>query len=310
MPVLAVTPGSGVMRQGAESCAREWSRAPGHEVVHQGAESCARERSRAPGSGVVRQGAESCTRARGRAPGSAQAQQRCCCGRPAKVGRYDSARGRRGSGPWPGAAGRSNRATGSQRGAATLQALVTRARRREMSVAIGLVGAGRVASEAYAPALAVCPDVQFACIWARSPEPARSAAERFDAQTYQRFDDLLDRCDGVVFAVPPGIQADLATAAAHRGKAVLLNLPIGEDLARAEQLANAVTALDVVSQLALAWRYTPAVRTFLTVEARRTLPQGGSGRVVSGVLSARHVTSAWRRERGVLHDQGADLVED
>jgi predicted dehydrogenase len=178
-----------------------------------------------------------------------------------------------------------------------------------MPVAIGLVGAGRGASEAYAPALAACPDVEFAGVWARSPEPARNVAERFDAQTCQRFDDLLDLCDGVVFAVPPGIQADLATAAAHRGKAILLNLPISEDLAGAEQLANAVTALNVVSQLALAWRYTPAVRTFLTVEARRTLPQGGTGRVVSGLLSARHVTSAWRRERGVLLDQGADLVD-
>jgi predicted dehydrogenase len=178
-----------------------------------------------------------------------------------------------------------------------------------MSVAIGLVGAGRGASEAYAPALAACPDVHFAGIWARSPGPARSLAERFGAPTYQRFDDLLDRCDGVVYAVPPAVQADLGTAAAHRGKAVLLNQPIGGDLAGAEQLAKAVTAFGVVSQLALAWRYTPAVRRFLTVDARRTWPQGGTGRVVSGVLSARHSTNAWRRERGVLLDQGPDLVD-
>ena len=179
----------------------------------------------------------------------------------------------------------------------------------QMPVAIGLVGAGRGASEAYAPALAACVDVRFLGVWARSSAPARSLAEHYGAQTYQRYSDMLDDCDSVVFAVPPAVQTELGTAAAHRGKAVLLNEPIGGDLAGAEQLAKAVTAAGVVSQLALAWRYTPAARHFLTVEAPKTWPKGGTGRVVSGVLSAGQSISTWRRRRGVLLDQGGDLVD-
>ena len=86
-----------------------------------------------------------------------------------------------------------------------------------MTVRIGLVGAGRRATEVHAPALASCPDVEFAGIWARSAAPTAALADKFGVPAYRRFDDLLEQCDGIAFAVPPAAQAELASLAAMSG---------------------------------------------------------------------------------------------
>jgi predicted dehydrogenase len=109
--------------------------------------------------------------------------------------------------------------------------------------------------------------------------------------------------------MPPAVQSDFAVIAARRGKAVLLEKPIAGDLAGAQELAAAIRAASVISQLALVWRYTPAVRRFLTMQVPKTWPQGGSGRIVSTALSAGEFVSAWRRERCVLKDEGSNLVD-
>jgi predicted dehydrogenase len=126
---------------------------------------------------------------------------------------------------------------------------------------------------------------------------------------YARYGDLLDHCDAVTFAVPAGPQASLATAAVQRGRAVLLELPIGGDLAEAEQLVDAVDRAGVTSQVALTWRYSTAVRAFLTGAVPRVRPLGGSGRLVSCVLARGPLSQQARLERGVLLDQGPDLVD-
>ncbi len=178
-----------------------------------------------------------------------------------------------------------------------------------VSVAIGLVGAGQRASGVHAPSLAAAPGVRFAGIWARSSAAAQSLAGRFGVPAYERYADLLDHCDGVSFAVPPLVQVDLASAAAMRRKAVLLEKPIAGDLTGAEELSNAVLSSGVISQVALTWRYTSAVRRFLTVSVPRTRPQGGNGRIITDTFTAGPPAAGWRLERGVLLDQGPDLVD-
>ena len=178
-----------------------------------------------------------------------------------------------------------------------------------MTVTIGLVGAGRRAARVHAPALDGSPDLHFAGIWARTPGPVRELAGRHRVRPFDRFTDLLDHCDAVAFAVPPPVQAELAAAAAQRGKPVFLERPMAGDVAGAEELAEAVQRSKVISQIGLAWRYSTEVRRFLSIEVRRVRPDGGAGRIVSG--SHRHggSVSAWRTERGVLRDQGVDLLD-
>jgi predicted dehydrogenase len=177
------------------------------------------------------------------------------------------------------------------------------------TVAIGLVGAGQRAVEVHAPTLAGLPGVSFAGVWARSPGPVRELAEKYGVPAYGRFTELVDQCDAVAFAVPPPVQAELAAAAAQRGKAVFLERPMAGEVAEAEQLTEALLKTKVIAQIGLAWRYAADVRRFLATEVKRVKPNGGTGRLISGShLSDAHVRG-WRVERGVLRDQGVDLLD-
>jgi predicted dehydrogenase len=178
-----------------------------------------------------------------------------------------------------------------------------------MAVTVGLAGAGRRASEAYAPSLASCPGIDFAGVWSRSPQSTRDLAARYSVPAFGRYDEMLDHCDAVAFAVPPPAQSDLAVIAAGRSKAVLLGRPIAGDLAGAEDLNDVVTAHYVVSQIALTWRYATAVREFLSREIKRTHPLGGSGRLISAALATGTSAPPWRVEYGVLMDMGTDLLD-
>jgi predicted dehydrogenase len=178
-----------------------------------------------------------------------------------------------------------------------------------MTVTIGLVGAGQRAAQVHAPTLAGSPEVRFTGVWARSPGPVRELAERHGVRAYDRFMDLVDACDAVAFAVPPPVQAELAATAAQRGKAVFLERPMAGDLAGAEQLAEAVQLSRVVSQIGLAWRYAAHVRRFLAADVTRVKPDGGAGRLVSGSHGPSGSVPAWRIGRGVLRDQGVDLLD-
>ncbi len=178
-----------------------------------------------------------------------------------------------------------------------------------MAIGIGLAGAGRRATEVYGPALAAYPEVRFAGVWSRSPAAARIVADRHGVRSYDRYGELLEQCDAVVFAVPAAAQVDLAATAARRGRAVLLERPIAADLAGAEELVAAVTAGKVASQLALSWRYTPAVREYLAAEVPRVTPAGGSGRVVRAAPPVAAAGDPVRQERRVLRAEGADLLD-
>jgi predicted dehydrogenase len=178
-----------------------------------------------------------------------------------------------------------------------------------VAVRIGLAGAGRRAATAHAPSLAACQEARFAGVWAPRPEAAQSLAETHGVPAYRSFSELLSQCDAVAFAVPPAAQPELASAAAHHGKAVLLESPIAGDLAGAQELASAVTAAGVISQVALLWRYAAAVRDFLAARVPHTHPQGGSGRLVSAAFAAGAPVPAWRIEMGALRSYGPYLVD-
>ncbi len=178
-----------------------------------------------------------------------------------------------------------------------------------MTVTIGLAGAGRRAIDVHAPSLASCAEARFAGIWAPRAQAARALADKHAVAAYERFDEMLDQCDAVVFAVPPAAQPEIAGLAAERGKAVLLEIPIAADLAGAQELAETIVTAGVVSQVALTWRYASAVRRFLATSAPRTRPLGGSARLVSAAFRPGSSASPWRAEMGVLLNLGPHLVD-
>jgi predicted dehydrogenase len=178
-----------------------------------------------------------------------------------------------------------------------------------MAITVGLAGAGHRATDVYAPALASCLGTQFAGIWAPRAQAAGLLAATYGVTAYERFEQLLDQCDAVAFAVPPAAQPDLAGAAARRGKAVLLEVPIAADVTGARVLTETATAARCVTQIALIWRYASAVRTFLSSSVPRIWPMGASARLISADLAPGSAARPWRAEMGVLLSLGPHLVD-
>jgi predicted dehydrogenase len=175
-------------------------------------------------------------------------------------------------------------------------------------VAVGLVGAGPWARMVHAPLLANHPRTTLAGVWARRPEAAAEVAAPHGAPAFERYDELLERCDAVAFAVPPDVQAEHAAPAARAGKALLLEKPIGLDLDQAQRLVDVVDEAGVLSMLFLTWRYAAATRAFLD-EVAAAEPIGGRGRFISGGLLAGPFTTPWRLCHGALLDVGPHIID-
>ncbi|MEU0781392.1 Gfo/Idh/MocA family oxidoreductase [Streptomyces sp. NPDC006173] len=175
-------------------------------------------------------------------------------------------------------------------------------------VEVGLVGAGPWARAMHARVLAAGPETRLSAVWARRPEAARETATPYGAHVATDFEELLDHCEAVAFAVPPAVQAQLAPLAAKRGKALLLEKPLGPDLSAARRVADAVAEAGVVSQLVLTKRYHPATRDFLQ-QARSIDVLGARSCYLHGAFLGGEFATGWRLEHGALLDLGPHLLD-
>jgi hypothetical protein len=142
----------------------------------------------------------------------------------------------------------------------------------ETTVRTGLVGAGPWATVMHAPLLAGGPGTSLEAVWARREDAATELARQYGASVAGSFDELLERCDAVAFAVPPDVQAALAPRAAAAGKHLLLEKPLAFSLADAERLAEAVDEAGVRTLLFLTNRFTAEGREFVR-RVGRPMPQ-------------------------------------
>src|SRR5688572_4723831 len=68
---------------------------------------------------------------------------------------------------------------------------------------MGLVGAGPWATVVHAPMIAGGPGTSLEVVWARREDAADELASPYGAAVAGSFEELLERCDAVAFAVPP-----------------------------------------------------------------------------------------------------------
>ncbi|MER6688682.1 Gfo/Idh/MocA family protein [Streptomyces minutiscleroticus] len=175
-------------------------------------------------------------------------------------------------------------------------------------VRVGLVGSGPWARGVHAPVLAAGPETRLTAVWARRPEAARETATPHGAAVAATFDELLDGCEAVAFAVPPAVQAGLAPRAARAGRALLLEKPLAADLESARRVADAVAEAGVVSQMVLSNRYLPGVRRFLA-RARSREVSGARACCLSGAFLGGDFATPWRLEHGALLDIGPHVLD-
>ncbi|MBB1155728.1 MULTISPECIES: Gfo/Idh/MocA family protein [Amycolatopsis] len=172
---------------------------------------------------------------------------------------------------------------------------------------VGLVGTGPWATTVHAPGLADHPGTVLSAVWSRRPEAATALAQAYDAVPTSDLDELFEQVDALAFAVPPTVQAELATRAAEAGKHLILEKPIAPDLASAQRLADAVTSAGVASLVMLTLRFAQQTRDWLDGVTAAGGWRGGSVQWLSGALLAgKYATSAWRQDPagGALADIG------
>lgn len=174
---------------------------------------------------------------------------------------------------------------------------------------VGLVGAGPWAQLFTAPMLHASPEADFVGVWARRAEAARDLAAVHGTTAYDDLDELFARCEAVTFSVPPSVQAELAARAASAGKAVLLDKPVGGNLAQAEALADAIDRAGVVSQVILTNRYFDSVRAFLDAAAGFDAYGGRASFFGNGSLEGTYFGTPWRIAEGGLLDLGPHVLD-
>ncbi|MEV0715510.1 Gfo/Idh/MocA family oxidoreductase [Asanoa sp. NPDC050611] len=178
----------------------------------------------------------------------------------------------------------------------------------ERPIRVGLVGSGHWAEAMHGPTLAAGPETTLVGVWARDAGKATHLAHRLGTTAAPTFDDLLEGCEAVAFAVPPDVQADLAVRAATAGRALLLEKPLALTVTDAERVAKAVRENGVVSQLVLTKRYHPRTRAFLA-EAQRFQAIGARGAYLHGGFLDGPFATGWRQRHGALLDLGPHLLD-
>jgi predicted dehydrogenase len=177
-------------------------------------------------------------------------------------------------------------------------------------IAVGLVGTGPWAGMFHAPMLAAGPQTRLAVVHGRRRDAAESLAAQYGARGTDDLDELVASCQAVAFAVPPDVQVGLAPVAARAGLPLLLEKPVGLDLASARQLAEDLG--DVPTMLMLRARFSPRTRGFLS-RAESFRAEGLTLLSASGaLLGSNPFGTPWRRAHGALLDVGPhalDLVE-
>jgi predicted dehydrogenase len=173
----------------------------------------------------------------------------------------------------------------------------------------GLVGTGYWARIAHAPALASTEGVEFTAVWGRDPQAAAGLAAEYQATPYRDVAAFLAAVDAVSFAVPPDVQAPIATQAARDGKHLLLEKPIALTDAAADGLVEAVERAGVASVVFFTQRFQPDVRAWLAeVAARGEWAGSVSAWLGSAQRESNPFNTPWRRDKGALWDIGPHMV--
>jgi predicted dehydrogenase len=175
-------------------------------------------------------------------------------------------------------------------------------------LAIGLIGAGPWARMMSGPILAAGPQTRVTGVWSRTAANATELGETLHVPAFADLDALLDTCEAVSIAVTPAAQPELAVRAARAGKTLLLEKPLGEDLAGAQAVVDAVGEAGVGALVMLTYRFDPAFPDFLA-EVARIEPVGGRACFISGAFLGGPFAQGWRMERGAVLDIGPHVLD-
>jgi len=173
---------------------------------------------------------------------------------------------------------------------------------------IGLVGAGPWARMATGPLLAAGPQTCVTGVWNRTAQHADELAAQLSVPSFDDLDALFASCDAVAISISPVAQPAIAVRAAQAGKALLLEKPLGDSVASAQSIVDAVRATGVGALVMLSNRFNPVLGEFFAAAAR-CVPVGGQASLVSGASLGGPFATEWRLERGAVLDVGPHMLD-
>ena len=146
------------------------------------------------------------------------------------------------------------------------------------TVAAGVAGVGSLGYH-HARILRDLPGIRMEGFYEIRPERARQVSEELGVPARESLEELLDRVDALVVAVPTREHETVATAALERGIHVLVEKPLAPDLEAADRILEAGREADLVVQTGHIERFNPAVlaaeeylESPLFVESHRLAP--------------------------------------
>ena len=180
----------------------------------------------------------------------------------------------------------------------------------EQAMRFGLVGTGPWAQFAHGPGLSSASGIDLVGVWGRDPAKTRSLASDLSVTAYDDYAAMLNEVDAVAFAVPPAIQAEMATVAARAGKHLLLDKPIAGSVDAARALVDATHESAVGSVVFFTDRFVPNVRDWFAEVGRVGGWRGGWLRWFSALQAPGNPFGhhSWRFEQGALWDTGPHAI--
>ncbi len=158
------------------------------------------------------------------------------------------------------------------------------------------------------PLLAVGPQTCVTGVWNRTAQHAEELAAQLSVPVFDTVDALFDSCDAVAICVSPVAQPAIAIRAAHAGKALLLEKPLGDSMESARTVVDAVHEAGVGALVMLSNRFNPTIDEFFAAAARCE-PVGGRASFISGALLGGPFATDWRVERGAVLDVGPHMLD-
>lgn len=143
------------------------------------------------------------------------------------------------------------------------------------SIGVGVAGAGAIVRLTHLPALQALDGIEPVAVLDADPGRAAEVAAQLDRATpYQELDAMLDdpRVDAVLIALPNDLHAEVAIAAAQRGKHVFCEKPLAMSPGEGRRMVEAARDAAVVLQVGFNQRYWPQVQM-----ARRLIDEGVVG---------------------------------
>lgn len=140
-----------------------------------------------------------------------------------------------------------------------------------------IVGLGTWGQNLVRSVQGVSSEIQFVAAATRTPEKHREAAQLHGLRMLPGYEAALadPEIDAVVLATPHSMHTDQIVAAAHAGKHVFSEKPLGVDGAAAERAARACAEHGVTLGVGYNWRFQPALQAI-----RRMIDDGTLGRVL------------------------------